>query len=295
MGKLLNGLMLVVFVFAASSARAAEVADLDPSTPWNMNYAPNSCLLMRTFGVGKDQVTLRIDQFNPQALPEFSLVGKRFARFLMTGTRVTATFGPGLPSGEVSEALVGTTGPEALPLLVLGTRDILNRSSIGHTKAGGTDLSPPTPEQTAAVTQLFVEAGSVQVLLHTGSLASPLKAMRSCLDALVRDWGLDPAQQAKLSRRAEPIGSPGNWFNSNDYPARALAKNESSLIRFRLMVDATGKPTSCYVQQATMTREFIDLTCALLVQRARFTPALDADGAPTASYYINAINWLVPG
>lgn len=71
-----------------------------------------------------------------------------------------------------------------------------------------------------------------------------------------------------------------------------MTKGKSSLIRFRLMVDATGKPSSCHVQEATLTAAYMELTCRVLMQRARFVPALDAKGQPVVSYYTNAVNWL---
>ena len=58
------------------------------------------------------------------------------------------------------------------------------------------------------------------------------------------------------------------------------------------MVSAEGVPTKCAIQQATSSPEFTKLTCDLLVKRARFSPALDRDGKPVASFYTNSVRWL---
>ncbi|NML94723.1 hypothetical protein HHL27_13695 [Novosphingobium sp. TW-4] len=66
----------------------------------------------------------------------------------------------------------------------------------------------------------------------------------------------------------------------------------SAIVYFRLMVGPDGNPTGCHIQQATNSPEFTDFTCKLLMKRARFAPALDAAGNPTASYYTNSVRWL---
>jgi len=281
------GLLLAASLLSVSSTWAADEAQLEPSSPWSMEYAPDSCLLKRTFGSGEEQIQLQFDQFDPARPPTILVSGKQFGQFSTATARAVATFGPGLPEGESAEAVVGTVGPERTPLLMLGTRDLLNRTSIGLTTA----LAAPTLEQAAAVTQLRLDAGNVRAMLKIGSLGAPMRVMHTCLDALVRDWGFDPVQQASLARRVSPTGQPGLWLTSRDYPTRAIAKGERGVIRFRIMVGADGVPTQCFVSRPTMSAEFITLTCALLMKRARFSSALDREGKPVASYYVNTVHW----
>ena len=56
---MLRSLALLGFVILglASATAAAEV--LQPSGPWKIDYAPNECRLLRTFGTGHAAVTLR--------------------------------------------------------------------------------------------------------------------------------------------------------------------------------------------------------------------------------------------
>jgi hypothetical protein len=36
-----------------------------------------------------------------------------------------------------------------------------------------------------------------------------------------------------------------------------------------------------------------ETTCRIFMNRVRFKPALNFQGQPVASYYVNAINWLM--
>ncbi len=40
-------------------------------------------------------------------------------------------------------------------------------------------------------------------------------------------------------------------------------------------------------------KKFDDATCAALMRRVRFTPALDAKGQPVPSFYLNTVRWIM--
>ena len=65
------------------------------------------------------------------------------------------------------------------------------------------------------------------------------------------------------------------------------------MVRFRLDVDPSGKPSGCRVLYRTNPDEFADLSCQLLLKRARFAPALDIANKPVKTFYINEVRWLM--
>jgi len=282
--------LLMALALLPGSAWAADTT-LEPQEKWVLAYANDACRLVRAFGKDDGKVVLVIDQFMPGGNLDLSLIGKRLARFEGSRTSLSTTFGPGLPVARPREALVGTVGPDKTTILMIGPRDLLNRLPD---ERGSEDVLPITKEQEAAITELRIAGPALRLTLHTGSMAAPLAAMRTCTADLVKTWGLDPAQQEALSKRPEPTTSAANWLNPNDYPKDALFKGASAIVRFRMMVGVDGLPTKCVIQQATQSPEFTKLTCDLLMRRARFTPALDREGKPTASYYTNSVRWLAP-
>ncbi len=270
------------------SAWAAERV-LEPIDKWVLSYADDSCRLARAFGTKDDKVVLVLDQFMPAGRLDLSLIGKRIGRYSDNRISLSATFGPGLPVAEPRDAMTGTVGPDKTTILMIGSRDLLNRPAV---KGASDEIFLTTIEQEAAVTELRIVARTLRLTLHTGSMAQPLGAMRSCISDLVKTWGLDPAQQETLSKRPVPIVSPDKWLKSADYPKGPLAIGASAIVHFRIMVSADGLPTKCAIQQATLSPEFTKLTCDLLIQRARFNPALDGEGKPVASFYTNWVRWM---
>mgnify|MGYP002136394540 CR=1 FL=1 len=204
-----------------------------------------------------------------------------------------AAFGKDAEPVRVGRALPGTIGKENKPLLILTPIDLLNRP-IKDRINDKTSGPEPSAKELASIGHVKFVRGSTTLILHFGRLDTAMNALGLCTKDLVKVWGLDPEQQAKLATLPEPLGNPGGWLQSTDYPATALRSGQSASIQFRLMIDNSGMPTECKVQSATQGPEFIDLTCSLLMKRARFKPAETVDGTPVESYYTNSVNWLMP-
>jgi protein TonB len=92
----------------------------------------------------------------------------------------------------------------------------------------------------------------------------------------------------------EPRGNPGSWANANDYPSRALREEREGTTRFRLTVNADGRVSNCQVTGSSGHADLDEAACKNLTRRARFKPALDANGNPTTGSYSNAVRWQIP-
>jgi len=57
--------LLSCLAVAPSLIAAAEPVRLQPSSPWVVDYAENSCRLIRDFGEGKDKTKLAFESESP--------------------------------------------------------------------------------------------------------------------------------------------------------------------------------------------------------------------------------------
>lgn len=92
----------------------------------------------------------------------------------------------------------------------------------------------------------------------------------------------------------EARGNPGNWANANDYPSRALREEREGTTRFRLTVNTDGRVSDCQITGSSGHSDLDEAACKNLTRRARFRPALDANGNPMVGYYSNAVRWEIP-
>lgn len=64
-------------------------------------------------------------------------------------------------------------------------------------------------------------------------------------------------------------------------------------MQFRLDVDPEGKVAACHILARTDPDDFSKLTCKLMSGRARFIPALDAQGKPVKSFFVSKFSWQI--
>lgn len=300
MRAILSTTIAVTMLGAAIPAHAAgNPAPFEPSSKWVANYADNSCRLLRTFGEGADKLFLEVRLFEPGEDGWAVISGKPLGAPIRGQTRVTYRFAP--DDGDSTSLGLGATVDNGAPAVIfrmsLLPLDMRKQLEAKVKK----DRDDPTlwhpfwsTEREAKITAFEVGvSGRRRVTLHVGTMRPAMDVMRDCLDNLVGAWGLDVNVQKSLARPPLPASDPQHWLDSSDYPAAMLMGGFNDKVDVRLMVDANGTATSCDVMTMDSRPEFIKATCAPLMQRAHFKPALDAAGKPVASVYVTSVIWTI--
>ena len=96
-------------------------------------------------------------------------------------------------------------------------------------------------------------------------------------------------------RAASPLGSPGKWATSDDYPAAALREEREGVARFRVTIGTDGRVRNCEILTSSGSSDLDRATCANVAKRARFKPATDETGATVGGSYSSAVKWEIPG
>ena len=288
----LTAMLITSLTFASlpAMAKEADVIPLAKTSKWDINYSDDSCQLIRTFGIGAQQVFLRLVREQPGDSFSLELIG-HLLQTTKSEIPVELTFGlDGTPFKSKGVAM--TLSNAELPL-VRFPRLRFDQATLAEQSE---PIPPVTLARETAVTAIaFKRFGGKRYRLDTGSMGPPMAAMRTCTDDLIKTWGYDPAIQSRLRQRAIPTASPATWFHEGDFPNKAMIAGHDGLVRFRLDVDAAGIPQGCRALYRTSPDEFTEQTCKLLIQRARFLPALDSTGRPVKSFYINDVRWISRG
>ncbi|MHA6719482.1 energy transducer TonB [Sphingomonas sp. RS6] len=109
------------------------------------------------------------------------------------------------------------------------------------------------------------------------------------IPSLTRSIGADE----KGPRGLRPSSSPGTWVVSGDYPFESQIAREEGTVAFTLYVDDRGIPVRCQVTGSSGHQRLDQTACDLLLARARFIPALDADGKPIPAEFRNRFTWAL--
>jgi hypothetical protein len=277
----------------AVAAAPANLEVLAPEARWTLNVEPESCALARTFGSGPSQVVLQLEAFGPGDSLTLSLIGARMEKYTRTSP-LDLRF---LPDGARSRI-----EPDAVRRIRVLSNGQPVSAIMLYADLAGRKFVRPAPEppplaeaELARMNALWVELGGAAAYqFQLGSMLAPIKALRGCVNTMVRRWGFDPALAAQSHGKPEPIGHPGEWATDNDYPADGMAKGIESDVHFRLVIDAAGQVSDCLIQDRFPPRGFGELTCKLVRARAHFRPAVDGTGKPVASYFASNVRWRIP-
>lgn len=273
----------------ATGARADEPLELAPSSAWVMDYADDSCALKRTFQAGDQHALLQLRQIGPGDSFEVTVASGTLAA---KNEKLQVRFEP---DDEFTQPVAAFyfDGNEFDAMVY---NDSFRSPALRA-------LTPPYPDwpeadreaRERAITGLSIKGGFERpLLLKTGAMHPAMNAMRTCLDELLNHWGLDAAVQRTLSRRPKPLDQLA-WAKKIQaaYPAEMLRKGRSGLANIRMIVGSDGKPTACIPNKDAPDRAFDEHTCEVMMRFAKFEPALDANGQPTASFWTTTVTYMV--
>jgi TonB family protein len=103
------------------------------------------------------------------------------------------------------------------------------------------------------------------------------------------------AVTAAASAQDQSVQSKNGEFIFSQYPPRAKAAGEQGSVRFKAEVDARGNVMSCKVTEGSGYHRLDRETCDLIIDHARFKPALDGQGKAREAVHDGVINWRLPG
>jgi Gram-negative bacterial TonB protein C-terminal len=267
---------------------------LKPVSPWAVDYAEDHCRLARQFGAGDQLTYLFLDRYQPGPSFNLTMAGKS-VKTNVDEAEASVTFGPN-EVGQMLNFRRGAIGE--LPALIFTGRTTIALPSKAQLEGGkdGWDQFVQTRDDRHKAVQ-YLEIGKPlrrTIILETGAMKAPLAALDKCMDNLLTYWGVSVDQHKSLTRWVTPHSDPRYWLTSEDYPSDMLREGQPALVKFRLSVGADGVPTACHIQSTTRPKEFDDAVCKSVIRRARFDPALDADGKPLASYFQSSVYFNIP-
>lgn len=102
-----------------------------------------------------------------------------------------------------------------------------------------------------------------------------------------------PPDDARLAG-AKLQGDPTTFYSADDYPPEAQRRGEQGRAVARLTVDRTGAVVRCAITSSSGSPRLDQATCRIALKKARYTPARDILGAPTAATTTLPVRWVLP-
>ncbi len=266
------GLTASGFLLAAPVAALSDtpMPAAEPKAKWVVDYAEERCSISRSAGPTGVSFTLR------------TIVGDDFPDLIIHSAAWREDPLQGRSEAEVSLTPARTA---------LKAEGFAEREADSGYVIFLTGLPGDFVEQFAQAQTLTIRRGNEVIAeVPTPGAAQAVAAFRKCGDDLLRSWGLDPVALAG-AKKAYMINS---FISPEDYPFAAVREGVQGKVGVRFIVDEAGRARDCkVVLSAPGVKVLQQKTCELIERRARFQPAIAADGAPIASATGFAITWRV--
>ncbi len=275
--------------------------------PWALDAGEDSCRLARSFTDGESTLALAMERNRADNMVRLVLVSDAIRTF-RTADQIGYSY---LPANDQRSAMFVRSetadgqayfnlgnifiGPDPFAAFAAGPGG--GPGAGGPPPGGGAGdmpamVIPPydreaEQEFAATIRGIALNEGLLQpIRIEIGSLGGAIEALQACTDDLLRSWGLDWEAHQTMTRRAAPVGPAYEWIPRGTVGFQDFGKFGGASNPFRVMVDASGQPTSCHVHWPTLEARQNDAICEAIMENGEFTPALDADGEPMASYWM---------
>lgn len=103
-----------------------------------------------------------------------------------------------------------------------------------------------------------------------------------------------PPPKPSMASGPKVRGDPSFGISDEDYPPNAVRNNEQGVTSVSFTVNTQGRAEGCQVTGSSGFSDLDQLTCTLVMRRARYTPAKDVGGNAMASTDRRSIRWTIP-
>jgi TonB family protein len=264
-------LSLLALAFAASQSPVAPAPASAPGQPpkagWQVDWGKEYCTLARQFQPAGVVFAFRV-------VPGLSSADAAF----IGAPAVIPTLRQGGQGAAVAEPSGDRIEGEVVTAVAGGERTL---RLVG--------LAPDAAMKIAGASVLRVGDGAKALSIPVARPARAMVALQQCIDSRMREWGIDPVAFAALRQAPQGVIR----VIADDYPYESIMSGDQGTVIARLTSDVSGKINDCAVVVSSGSKPLDNATCGAALKRGRFSPAIGADGKPTASKFITRTTWVM--
>lgn len=260
----------IAAVLFTVTVQPAAAAQLQPVSKWTVDFGDDRCVAYRTFGSTEHPIYLLLKPLPIGDVLQLQIAEKGINR---PGTRQKVSL------------ILGSDVPLNLLQLQYGA----DRKQVRMI-----NLSKDQTGRLAASTSLQWSEPGKQYQLALGPMTKLIETVEKCRTMLAESWNATLTMQMTLRTGPTPQTPLVSLFSANDYPSDAVYKGQSGYAHVVLMVDEKGQIIDCTLIATSGIAVLDAQTCIILRKRAKFTPAIGADGKPTKGIFHQRVNWEMP-
>lgn len=254
---------------AASAPTPAAPSIRQPTANWVINFDDAQCLATRNFGTKEEPLFLAL---KAPALGDVMQIG------------VIRSGRSALPRQLDGSIAFDNRGPVATSLLTYTSAAKRQRTFM--TNLAGSQLAVARTSRS-----MSISGGDLDESFSLDKIDPVLKVMEECVADLRRVWNVSASQDVSPNLKRRATSNVGRLFSARDYPAIAESENQQGSVRFVLLVDELGRVADCTIIETSGIAALDAQSCAVVKEKARFTPAIGLDGKPAKDSHLQTVRW----
>lgn len=271
-------------LFTSPAHAQMKLVTLEPTSDWTLQAEPDRCRITRDFGEGDNRTTLSLEKGLSGTGFNLVVVGSQVAKPYSDWVRFQ--FGP--DEKVNNRKFVAGKAPNGKPMATIPSATFAPRVEEEYRTFAEDKLDKGRLGAIETLAIKLVAAAPFE--LKIGAMDLQMIALSRCMDERRAEFAVEHAAYAS---HAQPTGNPGTWITSADYSLDLFRSAVGAPIEFSLSVDDQGTPNFCEIKPSTRPQRTDETPCAILLQRARFSPALNKAGEPVPDIWSSRIRFQV--
>ena len=249
-------------------AAPAAAAPLQPTKRWVIEFADEKCVAAREYGAADTPVAIILKPSPIGDILQMTLISPAAGR----------------PTRQVT-ANVRIGDDPSIPLQALAFD-----SKQSKVRSVRINLPENVAARLAGATAISVSSeGEVNANYALTQMNDVAKTLSKCVADLRAFWNIGPEHEPNIRARAK--ANLASFISDEDYPEMAYERDQGGTVKFALLINEAGRVADCTVTESSNVPSLDAQSCAILVRRARFEPAVDTAGKPTKDAVVSRITW----
>lgn len=264
----------VILPLLAGSALFAAPGDAprQPTSTWNVDFADAQCVASRAYGTDEEPLHLVLKAPPVGGVMQIALMRK-----------------PGSAPPEQVEAVIGIDERPPLKANMLMFTPRKGKFRIYLLNMPSSDFAVVQNAKT-----LSIRSRGLNETLALSQMKPLLDVVASCVADLRKAWNVTDAEGEKSSLAKRATADARRFFSSADYPAAAVSSRQSGTLKFAVLINEAGRVADCTIIETSGVAVLDSQTCAIMMQRGKFSSAIGMDGKPAKDASISRITWKMP-
>lgn len=150
------------------------------------------------------------------------------------------------------------------------------------------------PARTAR-TLSITAGGALDQSFALSQLQPLMKVMDECVADLRRAWNVHDGQGPNPRLSAPAKGGLDSMFSLDRFAPIMTDEDVGGSVKMALLIDEAGQVADCSVIESSGSASLDVQSCAMVRQRARYSPATGRNGRPAKSAAIETLVWEIEG